>query len=230
MLQSQRERSHPEIARGWTSGHYSPMENVSRMFVPDDDELSIRLIDVYTHELAHHWLATRAPILRKSNSGVSAQEMESYWIVEGFATLIEEFRMNPDLGTWDPVNPRARSLDTVANANELQLIPWEQFFRLSKLDFMRLTNTKDRAISLSWKLGSQVAKSEIQMFYAQAGAVCHYLFRGAEGTHREALVRFWSDWYGRKANIDGVRSTFGIGPKALGDAVVAFARQTVNSN
>ena len=97
VTQSQRAGSLPEIARGWMAGHYSPSERLSRMFVPERDARSEALLETYAHELTHHWLDTRAPfdVPRRTSD---ARRLPGFWVVEGFATMLEEFRLDPQFG------------------------------------------------------------------------------------------------------------------------------------
>ena len=93
--QSRREKSGPEIGLGWTAGHYSSGENLSRMYVPEDDNTYGELLGVYAHELTHHWLEARSPMSRDVDRPLRTLEQPGYWIGEGFATLIEEFLLDP---------------------------------------------------------------------------------------------------------------------------------------
>jgi len=221
IAQSQRSGSHPEIARGWTAGHYAGDEGLSRMFVPEvDDEYEI-LVDVYAHELTHHWLDRRAPF-GPARAGVDAP---GYWIAEGFATFVEELSFDLAARTWSAENRRAPSLDVVANARPDQLVPWKRLFALSRDGFGAMSNDADRPIPRTWQLGVLIDRSEIDLFYAQAAAACHFLYGGESGRHRAALLDFVRTWY--EADGDGLAThdAFGLTPRELGERIVAFARE-----
>ena len=210
--QSRRGRSAPEAARGWTAGHYSPAENLSRMFVPSDDEDYARLLGVYVHELTHHWLATRAPF---PASRSASADRPGYWIAEGFATLVEEFRFDPASSSWSFDNPRAESLDLMDNLRPEDLIPWERFFSLSWSEFGELDAEQSIPVTLNWRLGAHGRVSRVRVFYAQAGAVCRYLLLGEGGRFREGLLRTIERWE-RGEPDEGIQRTFGISPAELG--------------
>ncbi len=221
--QSQRDRSSPEVARGWTAGHYSPFDNISRMYVAEDDASYQRLFDVYAHELTHHWLATRAPFRDTRSGGMSEAKLPAYWIAEGFANLLEEFSWKHLEHTFEPRNPRANSLDTVANARPEDLLPWELVFAASKEDFLRLDARPDRALTLSWRLGARAERSELHLFYAQAGAACHWLFHGAGPRERAELLRIVQAWYeGDRPHLD-LAKNLGTSSAELGRRIHAFA-------
>ena len=215
---SQSVGSGPESALGWTAGHYSSRENLSRMFVPEDDENLERLLGVYVHELTHHWLATRAPFASRMNDS-----RLPFWIVEGFATLVEEFLIDPRTGEWDPVDPRADSLDTVAHADPEALLPWRRVLRMSHDDFTRLDRTETTRVPRSWKLGMVADQTDVGLFYAQAGAICHYLLRASD-EKRAQLARYVAAWYSHDAAALYAARAFGMTAEELGRRVVELAR------
>ena len=220
--QSRRGRSAPEEALGWTAGHYSSAENLSRVFVPGDDAALDELLGTYAHEMTHHWLATRAPFA----SRVSDPTLP-YWIVEGFATMVEEFRLDARAGTWESENPRAHSLDVVANARPEDLLPWSTVLTMSQREFSQLSSEADTSVGLEWKLGLRASLSKVQLFYAQAGAVCHLLFARPET--RVELVRFVESWYRQDRVALDARTTLGD-LQELGKRVREHARDVVGGS
>ena len=235
-LQSQRENSSPELARGWTGGHYSPSENLSRMYIPPE-ELPDRLLGVYAHELTHHWLATRAPFVRGTGgtnraNGTSYRaraDAEGYWIAEGFATMVEEFRFFPDdgpNGRFETENPSANSLDVVGNVPAAKRISWERFFALSQEAFHELDATPSVPVALTWRLGARANLSPIRLFYAQAGATCHFLLHGEGGRHRPALLRSIEAW--TRGQSVRLPEMLGLSADELGRRIVTHARSVVD--
>src|SRR5262249_25322996 len=70
----------------WTAGFYSPLENISRFFVPrgkSDGSLRDRDLDhVLVHELCHHYVAARRwGWTKEAKHGDPARP--GFWIVEG---------------------------------------------------------------------------------------------------------------------------------------------------
>lgn len=219
VAQSQRAGSRPELARGWSGGHFSADEGLSRMFVPPDDERSERLLGVYAHELTHHWLATRAPF---AGGARARADGKGYWVAEGFATMVEEWRFLPEEHRWQHANERAESLDTLANARAQDLVPWEALFAATQEDFLRLDAEPKIAVSLAWRLGARGRVSPLRLFYVQAGATCHFLLRAENGRWRDALLRAVQAWStGRPLDVQELT---GLSPAELGRRVVAFAK------
>ena len=222
--QSERGRSAPELALAWTAGHYSYWENLSRMFVPEDDRTHAQLLGVQAHELTHHWLAARSTF----GALKSQPDQPGFWIVEGFATLIEELGLDSEqaLGpsSFAP-NPRAASLDTVANARALDLLPWERVLALSFEEFARLETRPTTSVSLTWRLGVSAERSPLQLFYAQAGALAHFLHHADGGRYRPLLLDAVATFY--RGEPQRWLGTLGLSPEALGERVTAFARETV---
>ena len=140
--------------------------------------------------------------------------------------MVEEFRLDPTTKSWDAHNPRADSLDTVANAEPGQLLPWETFFDLTYDDFAHLNPKPAMSLPLTWRLGLRGQKSEMQMFYAQAGAACAYLFQ-LSSRSREALGGYLAAWYGGDRVQTDVRWSFKAAPDVLGERIVEFARRRV---
>ncbi|MAB79268.1 MAG: hypothetical protein CMJ89_07935 [Planctomycetes bacterium] len=224
---SRREKSGPEIALGWTAGHYSPAENLSRMYVPEGDAEYAELLGVYAHELTHHWLRARSPMSFETEQTERSFDQPGYWIGEGFATLIEEFLLDPRRATWNSENAYASSLDTVANATPDQLLSWNHILNASYEDFIELDSHGDRTIPITWKLGMHAQRSQIQMFYAQSGALCNYLYNGDGGRHRRALINYVGAWYrSDRSRLDAKRS-FGMSAKVLGKRTREYARETI---
>lgn len=220
--QSQKARSGPEAALGWTVGHYNGSENLSRMFVPEDDALLREFLGTYAHELTHHWLATRASFATR----VQPPDVPGYWVAEGFASMIEEFKFDVRTGEWSTENPRAHSLDVVANAPSEALLPWDGLFTLSWGDFSKLDSARKTSFPLTWRLGALAELSEVQLFYAQAAAAAHYLFRSSPET-KQALLDAVEAWYQADGKSVNAPLVLGIAPKELGERIRAFAREAV---
>ncbi len=210
-----------ERVLGWTAGHFDLQGNVSRMYLPEDDLEHARLLGVYAHELAHHWLSARSsfgPPRAKPQTG-------GFWITEAIATWAEELALDPRRGTWSAENARAPSLDTLAGAEESELLPWSSFLALSGDEFQRLDNRPSCSLELAWQLGARADRSPLQLAYAQGGALAHWLFRGEGGARRELLLRAVESFYrGEAADLPGI---LGLSPQELGARVQAFARSAV---
>lgn len=218
--QSRRHQSEPEAARDWSAGHFDPVEGVSRMFIPETDEEYAQLLGTYAHELTHHWLDRRAPF----PSGFPPETQPAFWVAEGFPSMVSEFRLDPRAKTWEPRNSRAHSLDIVANAKPDQLLPWDRVFAMSQEEFAALSAENEHPIPLSWHLGAVSKRSDIELFYAQAAAACHFLYQAENGARRAALLQYVRDWYEKRDEALDPQRAFGLSAQALGARAVAYAR------
>lgn len=221
LAESQEGGEKPELARGWTSGHYSPGENLSRMFLPADDADARRLLGVYAHELTHHWLTTRAPFAER----ISLDEARpGHWLVEGFATFIEELALDPARGTWRVENPRAWSLDLVASSPASDRLAWPEVFAASHGDFTRFGIDATREIALAWRLGAYSRESDVRVFYGQAAATCHWMYAAENGAHRRALLELLRAAYVEGGANASIERALGLASEEIGRAVVEHAR------
>ena len=201
----------------WTAGHYSPSEKVSRFYWTSDPDGERNLVGTCVHELTHHWLDRRRPER-------AAHDAPGFWIVEGFATFMEEGVYDADTGTYSLYNPRSRSLDVIRAVPSAQLIPWDRFYKLSQADFGTLPLDDQRLVTLRWNLRQQVL-STTRLFYEQSAATCQYLFHGDEGKHRAKLLLYVDAYYAGKTPDLDIARAFGMQPAELGARVQAFARQ-----
>jgi hypothetical protein len=171
------------------------------------------------HELTHQWLAERNP--RVAATG-RASHQAGYWIVEGFATFMEEGIYDAFAGKWDLFNPRSRSLDVLQAVDPRQLIPWDKYYEINQGEFAMLPPNNRMDVSLRWSLRPTIV-SWRRMFYEQAGATCQFLYHGEGGKYREKLRDFICAYYGGKADLS-IEAAFGMSGAELGGKTVAFAR------
>jgi hypothetical protein len=205
-----------ETVLGFTAGHFDLAGQVSRLYLPPDDADEARLRCVSAHELTHHWLALRSPL----GPPRATNETRGFWIVEGIATWIEELRIDARRGTFRFDPARAASLDTVANAGA-HLLPWGELLAANFEDYRRLETRPVANLALDWQLGVEAPRSPMQLFYAQAAALAHYLHE-AEGGAQRALLLDAVAAFQRGAPLDLARA-LGTGPDELGRRVVAWA-------
>jgi hypothetical protein len=204
-----------------SAGHYSPDERLSRIWIPEGSDGFDRALDTLVHELTHHWIDTRR---RRGDGAAGSGERPGFWIVEGIATMFEEFHYEPLSGTWTSLDPDAHSLDLVANAPAGALLEWDAFFRLNLERFEALSPTETIDVPLSRALGRRGRVSRLSLFYHQAAAVCHFLHDGDGGRHRAALREYVLAWYGGRTRELDVQRAFGMTPDELGARALAWAR------
>ncbi|MCB9872408.1 MAG: hypothetical protein H6837_21315 [Planctomycetes bacterium] len=211
----------------WTSGHYDPQERISRMFLPSGEGAFESVLDVLAHELTHYWVDVQCPLFDDYNI-VRVAQCPGYWIVEGFASMLEEFTF--DLGAREvrATRPGSHSLDIVANASKRQLIDWEALLTLSQAGMHRHLDPRPGScgvVRTSWSLGKSSLASQMNMFYSQASAICHYLYSADGGKHRRQLLEYLGAFYTGKLDQLDLAKTLGTTPDELGKRVVAFAKR-----
>ena len=210
----------------YRAGHYSPMDNLQHVYMPEAKDARERVLRTYAHELTHNWAQMRCPLYGAGeaiDAGKRGANRRGYWIVEGFARFVQEFRYDFEAGVADPLNPRARSLDAVVHARTLH--KWDALFRLSSKSFHRLSHEPRHQVRLRWRLGRNVSLSDANLFYDQAAATVHFLYHGERGTYRDELLAYLKAYYtGDEAGLD-VQEAFGLSPDELGERVRAFSRE-----
>ncbi|MHC4956461.1 MAG: hypothetical protein ACYTGZ_21680 [Planctomycetota bacterium] len=205
----------------WSAGHYSPREGISRFFWFKDPDAERRIAGTCVHELTHHWLDERNPRVAQRRYHVG---LPAFWIVEGFATFMEEGIFDVDAGKWTLFNPRARSLDILQALPKGRFIPWERYYRLNQIDFSRLGHNNPVAVQGRWWLRPSLLSSS-RIFYEQAGATCQFLYHAENGKYRDKLLDYVVAYYtGQKSKLD-IKTAFGMSEAELGKKVEAFARQ-----
>jgi hypothetical protein len=207
----------------WTAGHYDPGDGVSRFYWHKDPDAERRIVGTCVHELTHHWLQERNPRARASDR----PDQPGFWIVEGFATLMEEGEFDVETGRWDLFNPRSRSLDVLRSAGEGRLIPWADFYALSQIDFATLPPDDQMQFSLEWNLMPTIVSTR-RLFYEQAAATCQFLYHAEDGKYRGRLIDYVCDYYDGKADRLSVVKSLGWSPEDLGRRVLEFAKAVGN--
>jgi hypothetical protein len=209
----------------WTAGHYSPSEGLSRLFWEVHPDAERRMMGACVHELTHHWLRERNPCYALSQIR-RRQDAPGFWIVEGFATFVEEGVFDIDARSWDLFNERCRSLDMVQaleRSSPESLLDWNRIYAISQRRFLALDRERKIPYARRWSLGFGKA-SETRLFYDQAAATCQYLFHAENGKHRTALLRYVIDYYtGNEERLDP-KVAFGMSGGELGTKTTAFAQ------
>lgn len=207
----------------WSAGHYSPGEQISRLYLPEDDVALERALAVFVHELTHHWVDERCPLFGDSDRKETAKT-KGYWIVEGFAEFVEHVLFDPVRGTWT-LDPFAEPLEFVTGVPPSKLLPWGTFFEM--------THGACHALGKEFKIPMAPRRSfegpsrysETHVFYMQAAATCHYLFEADGGAHRPKLLAYLAARYTGKPPT--VEEAFGMSADELGRRVVEFAERTL---
>jgi hypothetical protein len=210
----------------WTAGYYDPNRNMTRLFVPSDDAGFEETRATLAHEITHHWLQVRCPAFTASARDEAMFEQPGVWIVEGFASFVDEFRFRTDLRRWSAEQAFSQRLDLVASAGEGALLPWQDLFHHSKAAFEDLSAADEVEVPCGSQLGPVVwLPSSKALFYAQAAVATRYLFLAEDGRHRRALLEFLAAWYEGRADGFDLAAAVGMSAEELGVKVQAYARE-----
>jgi hypothetical protein len=216
----------------WTAGFYSDHLNElvpkSRVYVPHDDAGFLGVLPTLAHELTHQWLMDRCPAFTPNPIAVRVMP-KAFWIVEGFASLLEQFdfdfaRRRAALGNANP-----KYADLVASAEPTQLIDWDTLTKANRLDFERFkVSRKEIAIPSSIHLGGSFRARPLSLFYAQSAMLCRYLYDAEDGKYRKALLEFVIAWYSGKGDKLDFAAAFGVSAKELAPKVIEYSRTLLN--
>ena len=102
-------------------------------------------------------------------------------------------------------------------------------FLSSHLRFHGLDPRQDQAILLCRSLGQNGHFSAKNLFYAQAGAACHFLFSAENGKYRSALLEILGAYYRGESKASDISGKLGWSPDELGEAIEAYARKRIES-
>ncbi len=203
----------------WTSGHYSPRDELARLYLPEDDAAFRRVMAVFAHELTHQWLAERCPLFTTA-SRKDSSKTPGYWVVEGAAEMVEEELFDLERRTWR-FDPRARSITVVTVLPPDDLLPWELVTGASSAEFRELSRDKEVKFDSPRRLGHTRTIDEISRFYVQSAALAHYLHHADDGRLREKLISFLAAHY--RGEPPEFEAHFGMSPAEAGTRVRQWA-------
>lgn len=218
-------------ALAWTAGHYSPVEDLARIFLPPTPDAFEQVMDVYAHELTHHWLDRQLDEMGRVNKTYRENfraVRPGYWIVEGFACYINESFFDLRKRTIAP-DPHGERIDTIANLDPRKQIPWDELFAMSHAREAGLKDEPTAFIPMTWHLGKLRGISATTAFYAQGAAACRYLLEAEEGKHREKLLQYVRDYYAANGEKLEFAQVFGADPDDLGMKITDYAKSLAAS-
>ncbi len=206
-----------------TAGHYSPSDNVTRIFFPDDDDED-SVPGVYAHELTHHWIERRRPGAQENARGERSSSTPGYFVVEGFADFVRGFVFDVAARRATPENPHCDYADVLTGVAPEALIAWPSLLTMSQKEFHDLSAEQLIPVPRRWRLGPAGATVPIALFYDQASAVVAYLYLAENGKHRKALFDFLYAYYAGKAQADMLSKSTGLSSEELGKRALAWCR------
>lgn len=212
------------IASGYYSWHEQPPK--SRLFVPGDAVGFASALPTLAHELTHQWLMDRCPAF-EPNAAAALAGPKAFWIVEGFASLIEQFE-------FDVANNTARfgkggdlhRADLVASLPTGRHLDWDWLVNAKRSQFARLTNGKQLLdVGSRTRLGRRYRVRAVDLFYAQSAMLTRYLYEAEGGKYRQRLLDYVVSYYTGKLDELDFEKAFGVAGKDLGDKVAQYAKQ-----
>ncbi len=206
----------------WTAGHYDLVDGLSRVWLPEADEDLPRVAGTVIHELTHHWVHKQSSLSAKRRATNQDDARPGYWVVEGLASMVEQFRFDPRGNRWWPDGEPSANLDVVANAGASQLLPWGEVFRIDHGRMADLGRRPTESVPTQVFLGQRRMLDGRGFFYAQSAAACRWLLQAEGGRHAEALRRALAGWYGGGPEVD-LPELLGIPADDLGERIRAFA-------
>lgn len=215
----------------WTAGFYAASTNRSHIFLPAGATGFDQVGETYAHELTHHWLQQNIHRLgdgRGKRTVASRRDPDGrgYWIVEGFATFIQEQPFDLERRRIDDTDPGhgATSLAFVADSDAELLLPWEAVTHAPWRLYAGLSLEETDEIEAAGHLGRVRPMSQMRAFYLQSAAICHYLYRADDGRRRGALLEYLRRFYTGGIDAGDFEEIFGATSLEIGRATETFAR------
>ena len=169
----------------WASGHYNKRLRHARMYLPEGAEAFERVMDVFAHELTHQWVDERCPLYGEKERFRSPFMQPCFWIVEGFASWMEQARFDLERGVIQTFNPRCPHLDILASLIEAKAprIDWKDLFSFTQIQFTHIPREPEWGFVAEshWRLGALHQLSWTQLFYVQSAAAAQYLVHAENG-------------------------------------------------
>lgn len=222
-----------EIGPGleWTAGFYTPAERLSRLYVENSEEDAWRGVkEVLMHELTHHWLDVRNPRIPEGMERDLIGGQRGYWIVEGFASLLQYFDPDFHTGEYETLDPRGDRIDNVANARDDQLLSAKVLYRREHVNLRGLEDHSFDVLPLTWTLGALTQPGGVGLFYAQSAVTCMYLYEADGGVHRGKLYEYVVNYYSGNSDMLAIDAAFGMSEEELGKRAAEFGRQVVRDS
>lgn len=208
-----------------TAGHYVPGENLQHIFLPPGERGVESVLSVYAHELVHNWTDMRCRLFSAEDQ-VRSTKTAGYWIVEGFADFVGEFRWDLERGTYADWNPRAHYLDQLANTPAL--LDWDDLFRWNQRQAQSLSTRPEYPTLVTWNLSRGYELSDMSLLYVQSAAACFWLWHAEGGKHRGLLADVVRAYYTGEGETH-LPTLLGRDPDELGRDILAFARGAIRT-
>ncbi len=180
----------------WSVGHYDPNINASRFFLPGSDDrdlLGRRMLDTLSHELTHHFLASRWKAARPGAGRAGKQP--GTWIVEGMARFVEDQISEEDRREVRLDDPTVRSVDCAARLHGDRMLPDVVGFTDQHGDaFYGASAEPVFVVRLRHTLAA-TRLSSLNASYEVSGALVFFLLQRAGPERREGFLAYLADVY-----------------------------------
>ena len=180
----------------WMAGHYSPVENVSRFFVPRTKSgPDLRELErVLVHELVHHyvaacWTGTVGRALQRTS------EEPGFWVVEGFAEFVGGQVLEMDRRGVRFDDAQVLAVDAAAElGGNRQLFPLAEFLDLDQRGFWKLSDQPLADVQLRYTL-KELSLTQRTVFYQQAAALVFFLLNRAGAERAQRVIGYLRAWH-----------------------------------
>jgi hypothetical protein len=209
----------------WSAGHFDIAARLSRLFLPDGEEAWDDAARTLLHELTHHWMHVACPLV--PDDALVMVSTPGFWVVEGFASLVEDHVVDALRGVTAPIDPRSLRLDVVAHAAPDALIPWSDLVELPQSALVGLASVPRQSVPRAWVLGNVATAGGVELFYAQSAALTSHLFHGDGGSLRARLLEHVVEYHSGGTRTIDFAAHFGRSAADLASSVVAHATAAI---
>lgn len=221
-------------ALSWTAGYYSPGENVSRFYVPEENAVlsglrEQQLFSVVAHELTHHYLDQVWSPMPGSQRG-SKPDAPGFWVIEGIARFVEDQVLEFERHGPGFNDPTVESLDAASILSGLgELFPVEKLVEMDNKGFQALTKIEE-AVEIKLRNTLQARRyNPTAVFYDQSGALAYFFIHGAGAEGRQKFIEYMRRAYSNKQRKEAWKQLGFETPQALQSAFEAFLKQVGSS-
>lgn len=213
----------------WTAGYYSPGENVSRFYVPEENAVlsgmrEQQLFSVVAHELTHHYLdQVWSPM--PGMQARSSADAPGFWVIEGIARFVEDQVLEFERHGPGFDDPTVESLDAAGVLAGLgELFPAAKILDMDNKGFQALTKIEE-GVDIKLR-NTLVARryTPTAVFYDQAGALSYFFIHGQGTEGRTRFIDYMRRAYTAKQRKEAWKQLGFDEPEALQKSFEEFLK------
>jgi|LakMenEpi03Aug12_release.lakeMendotaPanAssembly.Ray.scaffolds.fasta_scaffold01623_29 hypothetical protein len=213
----------------WTAGYYSPGENVSRFYVPEENRVlsgmrEQQLFSVVAHELTHHYLdQVWSPM--PGGQSRSRADAPGFWVIEGIARFVEDQVLEFERHGPGFDDPTVESLDAAAVLSGLgELFPAAKILDMDNNGFQSLTKIEE-GVEIKLRNTLQGRRyTPTAVFYDQAGALSYFFIHAQGPEGRAKFIDYMRRAYTAKQRKEAWKQLGYETPEALQKAFEEFLK------